>query len=140
MAHDFAKVRVILVEDNVSDRALFSFILRSLKIQFQIDSTGEQVVDLAKATPPDIIFLDLTLPNRSGYEVFGELRQIETLKAVRIIAITATDPGIALPRCKELGFDGYIAKPIRQIAFVKQVERILDGQEVWDDDPTQYNK
>lgn len=131
---DFSGISVLTVEDDVSGRALIGTMLRRLGIEVHSDATGLQAVEMALSIspPPAIIFLDLNLPQTSGFEVIGQLRAEPRLAAVRVVATTAMDPQAAIPRCREAGFDGFIAKPLRRSLFRQQVEDILSGRPVWD--------
>jgi len=131
---DFTKLNVIAVEDNAAGVAIIGLMMRRLGMQNLVDPTGEIVVRMALAMkpPPDIILCDLNLPGRSGYEIFKELRQHEALDRTKIVAVTASDPHLAIPRCKELGFDGYIAKPLSRRRFSGQITRLMRGKPVWD--------
>jgi two-component system cell cycle response regulator DivK len=81
---------------------------------------------------PDIIFLDINLPNTTGYEVLKQLRAQERFKDVTIVAVTAQDADTEIPKAREAGFNAYIGKPISRMRFPKQLRRILQGEEVWE--------
>jgi CheY-like chemotaxis protein len=94
--------------------------------------TADQVSRTARALPLDAIMLDLMLPgSRSGYAVIEELRAIPGLEEVPIVAVSAADTATALPKARELGFDGFISKPIDSDLFPQQMESILNGEPVW---------
>jgi len=67
----------------------------------------------------------------NGYNIFKQIRELPKYKNVPIIAVTAADPIQAMAQCRELGFDGYIAKPISEEIFPSQLERILAGESIW---------
>jgi two-component system cell cycle response regulator DivK len=108
--------------------------MRYLGINTYIDTNGESAVSMALAMDkkPDIIFLDINLPNTTGYEILEKIRANAKLKDVLVIAVTAQDADIEIPKCKEAGFDGYIGKPISRMRFPRQLKRILDGESVWE--------
>jgi two-component system, cell cycle response regulator DivK len=134
MAVDFSKITALAIEDDVSGGAMIGMMMRRLGIRAYVDSTGDQVIELARNMDPipDIIFLDLNLPLKSGFEILKEIRADDKLKDVLVIAVTAMDAEIAIPKCKQAGFDGYIAKPLRLVRFNTQVANILSGKPVWD--------
>ena len=134
MAIDFSKVTALAVEDDVSGGAMIGMMMRRLGIRAYVDASGDHAVELARDMDPipDIIFLDLNLPNKSGFEILKDIRADDKLKNVLVIAVTAMDAEIALPKCKQAGFDGYIAKPLRLARFNTQVANILSGKPVWD--------
>ena len=84
---------------------------------------------IISAKPIDLVFLDLEMPQMDGYEVFRLLRS--TLgSAVPIVACTVHVNEIS--KARDLGFTGFISKPLDQKRFPQQVKRILHGEEVWE--------
>jgi CheY-like chemotaxis protein len=84
---------------------------------------------LQKGTAFDIVFLDLEMPQMDGYQVFQILKR--SLRAnTPIIACTVHANEVSTVR--ELGFDGFIAKPLDQQRFSEQVAAIVRGEQVWD--------
>ncbi|MEO8395214.1 MAG: response regulator [Chloroflexota bacterium] len=84
---------------------------------------------ISSASQIDLVFLDLEMPQMDGYEVFRLLRS--TLSAeVPIVACTVHINEIA--KVRELGFTGFISKPLDQKRFPEQVKRILHGEPVWE--------
>jgi CheY-like chemotaxis protein len=132
MEVDLAQVKAIAVEDDLSGVALIGRMLMRLQIQAYIDPTGSHVVQMALSMQPHIIFMDLNLPGRSGFELIGDLRNQPSLRNTPVVAVSAMDAHIAVPRCKELGFQGYIAKPLRSAHLARQIRRVLSGETVWD--------
>ena len=131
---DFTQLTVIAVEDNAVGGTIISLMMRRLGMHGYVDPTGQNAVAMAlgcKPTP-DLILCDLNLPVRSGYELIGDFRQHPKLDRTKIIAVSASDPHYAIPRCKEAGFDGYIAKPLSRRRFMDQITRVLEGKPVWD--------
>ena len=131
---DLSKLRALAAEDDMGGGAMISMILRRLGIQTYIDRTGSQIVDMAREMdqPPDIIFLDLHLPEKSGFEIIQEIRADARLKSVLVIAVSAMDANIAIPKCRQFGFNGFIAKPLSTGRFIQQVHDLLSGKPVWE--------
>lgn len=129
----FKGLSALVVEDDAGGMAIIGVMMRSLGISAFINTSGEQVVSMADAMPkkPDIIFLDINLPNTTGYEILSKLRATERYKDATIVAVTAQDADTEIPKAKEAGFTAYISKPISRMRFPKQLRRILDGDEVW---------
>lgn len=77
----------------------------------------------------DVVFLDIEMPKRNGYEVLGLLRQYYD-KGLRIVACTVHTDEISTAR--DIGFNGFLAKPLNPHLFAGQLTQILDGTPVWD--------
>ena len=131
---DFKGLSALVVEDDAGGMAIIGVLMRSLGISAYINTSGEGVLEMANAMPktPDIIFLDINLPNTTGYDILKKLRDQERYKKVTIVAVTAQDADTEIPKAKEAGFDAYIGKPISRMRFPKQLRRILKGEEVWE--------
>jgi len=80
----------------------------------------------------DLIVLDLMLAEGvTGFDLFDQIRGIEKYAAVPIIAVSAMDPSIAIPKLRKQGFSGFIAKPIDNVQFPRQLACIIAGETVW---------
>ncbi|MGJ3238124.1 MAG: response regulator [Anaerolineae bacterium] len=130
---DFKSLTALVVEDDAGGMAIIGVMMRHLGINAYINTTGDGVVQMANAMPeqPNIIFLDINLPNTTGYDILAQLRATEKYKDCTIVAVTAQDADTEIPKAKEAGFDAYISKPISRMRFPKQLRRILNGEDVW---------
>lgn len=84
---------------------------------------------LTHPTPIDIVFLDLELPGINGLEIFHNLKADERFQQIPIIAYSVHNSEINTVR--ELGFQGFIGKPVDADKFPNQLRRILNGEPVW---------
>jgi CheY-like chemotaxis protein len=127
--------RIFIFEDDAYNLAVLSVPLRREGASVLFDRWGDTSSErLAGALPIDLILLDLMYPNGiTGYQIFERIRLIEALKTVPIIAVTAADPDIEMPRAREKGFNGFIGKPITK-RFIQYVLDALNGKEIWETD------
>ncbi|MCU0514385.1 MAG: response regulator [Anaerolineae bacterium] len=132
MEIDFSQVRAIAVEDDLAGVALIGTMLRRLQIQAYVDPTGNDIVQMALRMRPHFILMDLNLPNRSGFDLMERIRSMPELRHIPIVALSAMSPQMAIPRCREMGFDGFLAKPLRSRHLARQLTRLLNGETVWD--------
>jgi two-component system, cell cycle response regulator DivK len=131
---DFTKYSALAVEDDAGGMAIIGVMMRYLGMQAYLNTTGDGVVELARAMKPhpDVIFLDINLPKTNGYEILKKIRADEKLKGVMVVAVTAQDADSEIPKCMAAGFDGFIGKPISRSRFPRQIRRILSGEPVWE--------
>lgn len=125
--------KIYMVEDNEDNIYVIMSVLRHYGASVQIDwwAKGEPV-KVVKALPLDLIILDLMLPyGRSGYDVFEEIRTLPELRPIPIVAVSAADSSVAMPRAIQMGFNGFISKPIEFELFPKQIASLIAGQAVW---------
>lgn len=125
--------RIVIIEDNVMNMAVYAVALKqsgALAIQ---DPFNTDTLNLIKRSLPiDVILLDLMLRHHlNGYEIFDQLRADPELTGIPVIAVSAADPAIEMPRAKEMGFAGFISKPIDPFLLVEQIAACIDGQQVW---------
>lgn len=134
--HGIRGSRVFIVEDNISNQSIAKMILESHGAYVEFNRWGKDTVnDLLACMPVSLILLDMMFPEGiSGFDIFAEIRSRPEpeIRAVPIVAVTAMDTSIAVPRCRTMGFDGYIGKPINITTFPKLITRILEGENVWE--------
>ncbi len=118
------KYKILYIEDNLSNLKLVTKIfLKRPEVKLITSGQGRVGIDLALTHKPDLILVDINLPDISGHEVLERLREIEELKDTRIIAISADVLGMNKEKAKKKGFDDFIPKPID----VKQFLSIIDN-------------
>jgi two-component system cell cycle response regulator DivK len=135
MAPDLRNVNVLIVEDNVRNYALLARLLSFMGVnQTEWRRSGWQVLEFARETlaQVDLILLDIHLPEEDGYQVLTRLREDARFSDTRVVAVTADVSDVNLSRAKNVGFDGFLAKPINVDLFPDQIRRILSGELVWD--------
>lgn len=120
------KRNILLIEDNEQNRYLATFLLEQRGYSITSAPDGPSGVALARADAPHLILLDIQLPLMDGYEVARELRGIQSLQGIPIIAVTSYAMPGDRERCIAAGCDGYIEKPINPETFVTEIERFLN--------------
>jgi len=125
---------VFIVEDNLQNRVVFQMILMRHGARVEFDRWGRDTLSRLKSLKQvDAIVLDLSLSlGISGYDVFDEIRADPQLGQIPIVAVSAGEPAIAIPLTQKKGFNGFIAKPIDDDRFPRQLETIIGGGTVWD--------
>ncbi|MFO7320391.1 MAG: response regulator [Chloroflexota bacterium] len=106
--------KVLYIEDNFDNRLLVRRILMASDHGFDIVDVdnAKDGIEIARANPPDIILMDVSMPEMDGLSATRQLREIEELKTVPIVAITANAMEGDRERTLNAGCDGYIRKPI----------------------------
>ncbi len=125
--------RIFILEDNIHNRVVFTMTLTACGAQMEFERWGRHtLIRLQAFMPVDLIILDLMLPNgKSGFDIFTEIRQKPEYSQIPIVAVSAAEPTIALPKAREMGFAGFIAKPINDELFPQQLASVMAGQQVW---------
>ncbi len=116
--------RILYIEDNLSNRTLVRRILEADGLEVVEAGDAAEGIEVARQLVPDLILMDLSMPELDGLTATRNLRQIPALRHVPVIAITANvmhdDRRRALEVC-----DGYIPKPIDVDSFPAEVRRYL---------------
>ncbi len=118
---------VLVVEDNDMNMRLCHDMLEAHGYGVLQARDGMEGWRMAQEHRPDLILMDIQLPDGSGLEVTKRLKADETLKSIPVIAITAFAMDRDGVRFREGGCDAYIAKPISIPSFLQTVERFVNG-------------
>ena len=115
------KSTVLVVDDSVDAREMFALVLEIAGHTVRTAKDGEEALAVAETFGPDVIFLDIEMPNANGYVTCENLRKLDALEGTRIYAVSGvTGVGHEL-RCSEAGFDGQISKPADPECFTRLV-------------------
>jgi two-component system cell cycle response regulator DivK len=118
--------RIVVIDDNPDNLKLVRAVLRRAGHEVVDLVTGVEAAPVVRGAEPDLVLLDLELPDRDGFAVAADLRTA-TSSALRIVALTASPRSEVDRRVRDAGFDGVITKPIEVTRFPGQVDRVLRG-------------
>jgi CheY-like chemotaxis protein len=116
---------ILVVEDNEENLSLIDYLLRAHGYEPLLARNGPDGIRIAAATRPDVILLDLWMPDMNGYEAAAKIKKTPGLDAACVIAVTASAMVGDRERIEAAGFDGYIQKPIDPHTFIETLERFL---------------
>ncbi|MEM9169573.1 MAG: response regulator [Pseudomonadota bacterium] len=117
---------VLIVEDNDLNMKLFHDLLEAHGYDTLQARTGSHAVALAKEHRPDLILMDIQLPEVSGLQVTAEIKNDPELTDIPVIAVTAFAMKGDEERIRAGGCEDYVAKPISVSSFLEKVKRYLD--------------
>jgi len=118
---------VYVVEDNEKNMKLFRAILKLIPDVVIFEETrGDLGLELVKSGNPDLVILDIQLPEMSGMDICTELRKIEKFTETPIIAVTSFAMKGDKERILTAGFNEYISKPIKVNDFREVVKKYLN--------------
>src|SRR6516164_11357901 len=117
--------RVLIVEDNKADARLLKDILERRGYETLQTGDGLEAIKLALAYLPDLILMDIQLPEKSGLEVTRRLRGDDRSRHIPIVAVTAFAMERHEREALDSGCDAYISKPISVLGFLNTVETFL---------------
>lgn len=123
--------RVLLVEDYEGNIAVIGYILEALGCKFDVARTGVQAVKAWKDNPPDLILMDVQMPEMDGLTATRQIRSLEKTQALPrtpIIGMTAHAFIEDKDKCVNAGMDSYLAKPISEADLIAEMELYLSDR------------
>jgi two-component system, cell cycle response regulator DivK len=119
--------QILVVEDNEKNMKLFRDVLNAKGYRTLEATTGEQALELAAQHRPDLVLMDIQLPDADGVDTLARMRADERSASIPVLALTAQAMSGDRERFLALGFDGYISKPVEISSFVAVVEEHCEG-------------
>jgi two-component system cell cycle response regulator DivK len=116
---------VLIVEDNELNMKLFHDLLQANGFETIETRNGIEALDLARKHRPDLILMDIQLPEVSGLEVTKWIKEDDDLKAIPVIAVTAFAMKGDEERIREGGCEAYLSKPISVAKFLETVRHFV---------------
>ena len=118
---------VLIVEDNELNMKLFHDLLEAHGYATVETRSGVEAVGLARRHKPDLILMDIQLPEVSGIEVIQWIKDDDALKSIPIIAITAYAMKGDEEKIRNSGCEAYLSKPISVVKFLETVRNYIGG-------------
>jgi two-component system, cell cycle response regulator DivK len=118
--------QILVVEDNEKNMKLFRDVLLATGHRTLEASTGGQAVELATEHTPDLVLMDIQLPDIGGIEALTRLRADERTASVPVVALTAQAMEGDRERFLAAGFDAYLSKPVNLADLIATVKRYCE--------------
>lgn len=118
--------KILLVEDNEMNRDMLSRRLSKKGYEIVVATDGRQGVDTALRVRPDLILMDMSLPEIDGWEATRQLKAQDDMRAIPIIALTAHAMSGDKEKALKAGCDDYDTKPVDLARLVDKIEALLN--------------
>jgi len=116
---------VLVAEDKASLTQMLKFLFLSKGLKVEIAFNGREALEKADSLLPDLILLDIMMPEMDGFEVLERLKEKEETSRIPIIMLTARKSREDMQKAKDLGAVEYITKPFKAVEVVDKVLRHL---------------
>ncbi|WP_417519897.1 response regulator [Minwuia sp.] len=116
-------MRVLVAEDNDTNIAVLSTMLEAFGCEIHLALDGQKAVDGALEWLPDIILMDINMPNKDGVQAAIDIRARLPDPRIPIVAVTGNVTRSSRQRCEDAGFDGFIEKPIDIVVLQEVLEK-----------------
>lgn len=119
------KLKILVVEDNPLNMKLINVILRGEGVEVLAAENAEEGIEICKTCQPDLVLMDIQLPGMDGLEATRIIKNNKQLNHLPVVALTAHAMEGDEEKAYEVGFDGYITKPIDTDTFMESVRSYL---------------
>ena len=116
-------IRILTAEDNKTNRLVFEKMVAGLPVELHLATNGREAVDMFKRCDPDIVFMDISMPEMDGHEATRLIRQLPGGAQVAIIALTAHALEHDRAKTRVTGMDHHLTKPVRRQVLLELLER-----------------
>jgi two-component system, cell cycle response regulator DivK len=117
--------RILYIDDDFSNRLLVKRVLNAEGFEVEEADNALDGIDIATANPPDLILMDIAMPDVNGLEATNRIRRIPHIANITIVALTANAMQGDREMILEAGCDGYISKPIDIDTFIDEISQFL---------------
>ncbi|MCS7229690.1 MAG: response regulator [Candidatus Kryptonium sp.] len=120
--------KILIVDDDITIQRLIEFVLRKFNVDVLIASGGDEAIDIARSEKPDLIFLDVMMPGKSGIEVCREIRKDPELKNSYIVMLTAKGEEAEIKDMFDSGANEYVPKPFSPSGIAEIVRKVINKE------------
>lgn len=121
--------KILIVEDNELNMKLFNDLLEAHGYITVTTRDGTKALEIAMAEKPDLILMDIQLPEVSGLDITRQIKDNDEIKHIPIIAVTAFAMKGDEDKIRECGCNGYVSKPISITTFIETIRSHLEQRE-----------
>jgi CheY-like chemotaxis protein len=121
-----SKGRILVVEDNMDNYELVRFILERAGYDVFLAVNGRDGVDAARLQQPDMILMDLGMPEMDGWAAAEKLKSEQSTKFIPLYALSAYTRPSERKRALDAGCDGYLSKPIHMESFLSAINEVFE--------------
>jgi DNA-binding response OmpR family regulator len=119
--------KVLIVDDSRTALMMSEMILKDGPFKILTASDGAQAVDVAVSEQPDLILMDVCMPNKDGFEALKEIRSREETQAIPVIMVTTRGEAENIELGYETGCNDYVTKPVNGQELVSKINNLIDG-------------
>ena len=111
---------ILVVDDAPANLSLLTNLLQE-EYRIKAASNGFKALEIAAAAPPDLVLLDIMMPEMDGYEVLRQMKASQSFSNIPVIMISALDDEEGIARCIEMGAEDYLAKPFNPVLLKARI-------------------
>jgi adenylate cyclase len=127
-----APAKLLVVDDTPKNVKLLADILTAKGYNVVTAASGSEALSLVEVEKPDLVLLDVVMPEMSGYDVCRRIRNNSATEVLPVVMVTALDPGEERIKGIEAGADDFLTKPINQAELLARVKSLIRIKELYD--------
>jgi class 3 adenylate cyclase len=127
-----ARGRILVVDDNHNNRDMLARRLSRQGYAVEQAAGGGEALEMVRSRPPDLVLLDVMMPDIDGYEVLRQLKAAPTLRDIPVLMISALDEMESVVRCIEMGAEDYLPKPFDPVLLRARIGSCLEKKRLHD--------
>lgn len=116
---------ILVVDDIPTNTLLIKTLLKGRNYEVLCAHSGAQALQIAEERKPELVLLDIMMPEMDGYEVLARLRSSESTKDIKVVMLSAISNKADIDKAMEIGADDYLVKPILAPKLYEAITRIL---------------
>ena len=117
--------RVLIADDEPNIGASLEFLMEQAGFEVKLASNGREALELVASFAPDLLILDVMMPEMNGYEVCQRLKSDPATREVKVVMLSAKGREVEVAKGLELGADAYVTKPFSTRELVAKVREML---------------
>ena len=117
--------KILIADDEPNIVAALEFLLQRNGFEVYIARNGDEALKLIESLKPDLVLLDVMMPQRSGYEVCQRMRENEDWRHIKIVMLSAKGREVEVNKGLSIGADLYITKPFSTRELISQINTLL---------------
>ena len=118
--------KILIADDEHKILMTLEYSFRKIGYDVFIARDGTEVLEILKSMTPDIILLDIMMPNLDGYSTLEEIKKIDKMRQTKIIFLSAKTNPKDIEKGLDLGADAYVTKPYSIKKLIQQIEEMLE--------------
>ena len=117
--------KILIVDDELSILVPLKFLLEKNSFSVELAQSGRDALDIITQSKPDLILLDIMLPDLDGYEIFQLIRENPEWDDIKVIYLSAKNRDVDIAKGLNLGVDAYVTKPFSNADLMEKVRKLV---------------
>ncbi|MGD8833815.1 MAG: response regulator transcription factor [Desulfobacteraceae bacterium] len=119
--------KVLIVDDELSILVPLKFLLEKSNYRVDLAQSGKEALEKISQAKPDLILLDIMLPDLDGYEIFQLIRENPDWDNIKVIYLSAKNRDVDIAKGLNLGVDSYVTKPFSNAELLEKIEALISA-------------